>query len=98
MFTKYLANKVKGLRLSFDRLAKTVKETVEDSSNDIEQPSNVADLLGGVGDMTLEQAAESIGIDAEQLNNPIIRPIAEKLFAQIKAKAGNEKKEGTLIR
>jgi len=89
-----LGNKVKGLRMSFAKLTKDVKAQYEQSSNDL-RDMEVDDAKQQLGDlssidlsnMTLEQAAESIGIDPEQLNNPLFRPMAEKVFEQIKAKA-----------
>jgi hypothetical protein len=99
-----LGNKVKGLRMSFAKLTKDVKAQYKQSSNDlkemeVEEAKLQLDDLSSLdlSNMTLEQAAESIGIDAEQLNSPLIRPMAEKIFQQIKdkAKGGNESvKEG----
>lgn len=34
--------------------------------------------------MTLEQAMEAMGFDAKELENPIVRPIAEKIFDRLK--------------
>ena len=89
-----LGNIVKGLRMSFAILAKDVMAQYEQSSNDIRQDVNInaesmAEGLSGIdlSNMSLEEAAESIGIDPEQLNNPLIRPMAEKIFQGIREKA-----------
>jgi len=105
-----LGNKVKGLSLSFDKLRKEVRALPEQFSNDIERVGNkemAADLAGfdlsnptlDMWSMTLEEAAESIGIDPESLNNPLIRPMAEKIFQGIKDKVkGGEDAGGTGIK
>lgn len=89
-----LGNKVKGLRMSFAKLSKELKAQYDQSSNDLreteeeETKMQLSDLAGlDLTNMTLEDAAESIGIDPTQLNNPLIRPMAEKIFQQIKEKA-----------
>ena len=89
-----LGNKVKGLSLSLGKVQKDLKAQLVQSSNDLrdmeaeETKLQLNDLSSlDLSNMTLEEAAESIGIDAEQLNNPLIRPMAEKIFEQIKAKA-----------
>lgn len=89
-----LGNKVKGLSLSFAKLQKELRAQLVQSSNDLremevtETKQQLGDMAGlNLDNMTLEEAAESIGIDPEQLNNPIIRPMAEKIFAGIKDKA-----------
>ena len=96
-----LGNKVKGLRMSFAKLSKDLKAQYEESSNDlhnteardVEPDMSIIDLKG-LDDMTLEQAAESIGIDPEHLTNPLVRPLAEKIFEGIKKKAKGEQDGG----
>ena len=36
-------------------------------------------------DMTLDQVGEMLGIDPKELNNPIIRPLLEKIFDKFKS-------------
>ena len=101
-----LGNKVKGLSLSFAKLQKELRAQLVQSSNDLremevtETKQQLGDMAGlNLDNMTLEEAAESIGIDPEQLNNPIIRPMAEKIFQGIKDKVkGGEDAGGTGIK
>lgn len=98
-----LANKVKGLGLSFDKLRKEVRAQSEQSSSNPGPHTNIkaedmANELSGINldNMSLEEAAESIGIDPEMLNNPLMRPMAEKIFQGIKdkAKGGGDDADG----
>ena len=88
-----LGNKVKGISLDFAKLRKELRTQLEQSSRDLaameqEDKQQSLDLTNvDLSSMTLEEAAESMGIDPDQLNNPLIRPMAEKVFEQIKAKA-----------
>ncbi len=98
-----LGNKVKGLGLSFAKLRKELQAQVEDSSNDLKatEVEYAKDQLNDLSsidlsNMSLEEAAESIGIDPTMLNNPLVRPLAEKIFEGIKAKAkGGDDVNGT---
>lgn len=89
-----LGNKVKGLSMSFAKLQKNLKAQLAQSSNDLkdteveyakDQLNDLSSL--DLSNMTLEEAAESIGIDPSMLNNPLVRPLAEKIFEGIKAKS-----------
>jgi hypothetical protein len=52
---------------------------------DGELPAGNEQTLGlDLNNLTLEGAAEMIGIDPKELNNPIIRPLAEKIFNNLK--------------
>ena len=82
-----LISKVKGNAIMLSKLKGDVKRIKEEGLE-----AEVVDLNTGnplnldFTNLTLEQAAETLGLDQKQLNNPIIRPIAEKIFNQIKNK------------
>lgn len=60
------------------------------------QQGGTAEAAGGGMDltgMTLEQAMATFGFDAKELNNPIVRPIAEKIFDRLKQ--GNVQNDAT---
>lgn len=56
-------------------------------------PEAVTGSMPDFSNMTLEEAAEMLGIEPKQLNNPLIRPLAEKIFANLKAKTQNPEQE-----
>jgi len=79
-----ISRKVNGLSIDMGKVKKALRESLTPA---VTQNTSMPDMSS----MTLEDAAESIGIDASELNNPLIRPLAEKIFEGIKNKAaGNE--------
>lgn len=77
-----LGNKVKGLGLNFDKLRKEVRTHYAQSSTIIRPDANIQ---ADVSNMTIEDVAEQLGFDKKELNNPLIRPLAEKLFEKFKS-------------
>lgn len=61
-------------------------EQSEAEAETIEQNIGIPEALANIQNMTLEQAGEYIGIDSKDLNNPLVRPLAEKFFESIKQK------------
>lgn len=73
-----------------------MKSKLNKSMSNIQNAPNTSGGGEGVldfSDMTLEQAMETMGFDPKELNNPIVRPIAEKIFNRLKQ--GNVQNEAT---
>ena len=81
-----LQHKVNGLLTEVGKIKTSLKRMGNTTAGSTSHPTQGTSGTGlpDVANMTLEDAAEMIGIDAKDLNNPIIRPIAEKIFAKIK--------------
>lgn len=77
-----------GNKIAISKLGGKFKEFKEGEYETEEQEQPALDLgsMPDLSSLTLEQAAEFIGIDPKTLKNPIIRPTAEKIFEQLKAK------------
>ena len=90
-----MSKKVNGLSIDMGKLKKALKDGY---TGVVTQTQGTVELPSGMENMTLEGFAESLGFDTKELNNPIVRPIAEKIFEQIKAKAGdtNNQEQGQL--
>lgn len=69
------AKKVTGLIIKVSKLEGILK-----SGGAISPPSRT---LPSMQDMSLEDVAESLGLDAKELNNPLVRPLAEKIFKKL---------------
>ena len=86
-----LGQRVNGLSIEMGKVKKALREGLTPATTQTQTDLNVpADMLN----MTLEDAAEAIGFDKKELNNPIVRPIAQKIFDGIKAKAAAEQQDG----
>lgn len=87
-----LARQVHGHITEISKLKGQLKQL---SNQEVAAPANItADL----SNLTIEQVAAEFGFEKE-LNNPIFRPIAEKIFAQIKDKAAaGEQTDGKIFR
>ena len=79
-----LHKKVNGLSIDMGMVKKALREGYTAVT---QQTKGSIDVPGDVLNMSLEDAAEAIGFDKKDLNNPIVRPIAQKIFDGIKAKA-----------
>lgn len=82
-----LMTKVRGLQTELGKIKTKLRQSQENITQVTESAAITADDLGiaNIQDMTLEQVAESLGFDATELNNPLVRPMAEKVFARLKA-------------
>jgi len=78
-------------KIELGKLKKQVRELTEGETFQ-ELPAESSGIPN-LSNMTIEQAAESLGIPPDQLNNPLIRPLAEKIFNQIKAKQSQNPEE-----
>jgi len=88
-----MGNKVKGLGLDVAKIKKALREGTVQTSNE-SRPNDI--LPTDMANMSLDSFVETLGFDAKELNNPIVRPIAEKIFNQIKDKAaGGADADGT---
>jgi hypothetical protein len=91
-----IARKVHGLLTEVSKLKGVTKQ--------LSAPQEAPDVPAGVvmpdiTNMTLESFIQTMGFDAKELNNPIIKPLAEKMFTQMKTKmlsgkSGNSDVEG----
>jgi len=86
-----LSKKVNGLSIDMGKLKKAVRErenTVQSETREvIEMPVDIQN-------MSLNDVAGYLGIEAEVLNNPIVKPMAEKIFNQLKEKAVKSERVG----
>jgi len=82
-----LGRKVNGLSIDMGKVKKALREGYTTA---MPQTAGSFEVPGDVLNMSLEDAAEAIGFDKKDLNNPIVRPIAQKIFDGIKAKAAAE--------
>jgi hypothetical protein len=81
----WIARKVRGLLTEVSKMKGQIKEL----SNAEVSPEtvNIPDLSNIT---SLDQAAELFGIDPKDLNNPLIRPMLEKVFERFKSGKINE--------
>ena len=79
------------------QLEKKLKELEEKKTIGTDRSIDI-NSIGDIQNMTLEQAAEFIGIDPKELNNPLVRPLAEKFLSNIKErmKQGNNPEGGDI--
>jgi len=76
---RYLTESKK-LQLKINQAKAIIQELPDISSKNVQQNiSNKQDITG----MTFEQAAESFGLEPKDYNNPIIRPMLEKMYANM---------------
>lgn len=91
-----MSKKVNGLSIDMGKIKKRLNDGLMPVQT---QPQgNVAgniETTMDVANMTLEDAAEMLGIDKNELNSPIFRPIAEKIFNSFKEKAITKQDDDT---
>lgn len=85
-----LGQRVNGLSISVGKIQTQLKAGIAPA---VTQTKGSVDVPVDMLNMTLEDAAESIGFSKAELNNPIVRPIAQKIFDGIKAKAAAEQSQ-----
>lgn len=73
-----MSKKVNGLCIDMGKVKKAVREGSMGVVGQ-QQSTTIAP------NMTLEDVAEQLGFDKKELNNPLIRPLAEKLFEKFKS-------------
>jgi len=89
-----MLRKVRGNIITIAKLKKELRE-LKQGDYEAETTNHELGAMPDLSNLTLEQAVEYLGIDAKQLNNPIIRPLAEKIFNQLKERqqAGKENEQ-----
>jgi len=85
-----LGKRVNGLSIDMGKIKKALRDGY---TNVTQQTKNAIDVPADMLNMTLEDAAEAIGFSKAELNNPIVRPIAQKIFDGIKAKAADQSQD-----
>jgi len=93
----FVINKLLG-EVVYKKKYRTAITTISNLNRKIKELSqNIAPANPGLPstldykDMSLDQVAEALGIEPGDLNNPLIRPFAEKMFNRLKQ--GNVKNE-----
>lgn len=82
-----LGQRVNGLSIDVGKIKKQLRDGLQPVV--MQNPGNV-EMPADVSNMSLEDAVEMFGLDAKDLNNPIVRPIAEKILEKIKAKSSQK--------
>jgi len=83
-----MSKKVNGLCIDVGKIKKQLREG---SMNVQTQSASMADLAGDAANMDIGQFVEMMGFDPKELDNPIVRPLAEKIFKQFQSKGlGNQ--------
>jgi hypothetical protein len=74
------------------QLEKKIKK-LEQEEQELPKTGSIPNLTN-IDNLTLEQAAEMIGMDPKELNNPLVRPLAEKFFENIKSRMKQKNTSG----
>lgn len=82
-----ISKKVNGLSIDMGKIKKALKDGLASVVPQAGITQAGTEIANVTQDLTLDQFIEAMGFDAAELNNPIVRPIAEKMFNQMKAKA-----------
>jgi len=85
-----IAARVNGLSIDMGKVKKALKDGY---TNVVGQSQENVTMPVGMENMSIEDAAEMLGFDKKELNNPIFRPIAEKIFEAFKAKAAAQQQD-----
>lgn len=73
-----MSKKVNGLCIDVGKIKKQLRDGSMGVVGQVQQTTISQD-------MTLDDVAEQLGFDKKELNNPLIRPLAEKLFQKFKS-------------
>lgn len=89
-----MSKKVNGLSIDMGKIKKLLKDGLTPVQT---QTQGTIELPSGMENMTLEGFADTLGFDMKELNNPLVRPMAEKIFEHIKSKAGETDEHQTTL-
>ena len=81
-----LSKKVNGLSIDMGKIKKALKDGLAPVVPQAGITQAGTEIANVTQDLTLDQFIETMGFDKDELNNPIVRPIAQKIFDQMKAK------------
>lgn len=87
MWYKYKINeryksKYKGALTELGKMKSKLNKSMNTPRGNVEGMENNVSALSS---LTLEELMEQFGFDPKELNNPIVRPIAEKIFNSLQA-------------
>lgn len=85
-----MSKKVNGLCIDVGK----IKKQLRDSPTGVQtQNTSMAEIAGDAANMDINQFVEMMGFDPKELDNPIVGPLANKIFKQFQEKGMQGPKE-----
>lgn len=89
-----LGQRVNGLSIDMGKIKKALRDGIAPATTQTNITQASTELANTTQDLTLDQFVETMGFDKKELNNPIVRPIAQQMFNAMKAKVSATDENG----